>query len=89
MSKPQELDEIKQRAVLAEQVISNPVFKQAFLAIKAELMLSFESTKPKQKDEREEIWRQTQVVNKIQKQLEGAMKTGKLTSINSQNRKFF
>jgi len=72
------LEDVANREVLAEQVINNPVYNQAFNAIRASIYANIEDTKFNQNDERDECWRKLQTLNSLQKQIESAMRTAKL-----------
>ena len=66
------------RGRLAEQVISNPIFREAFVIIRADLMLKFEQSTFKQADERDEIWRRLNNLNKLEQLIKEVMLTGEM-----------
>lgn len=72
------LDEDFERGALAHQVLNNPVYQQAFVAIRAQLFSQFEQTKFRDHDERAECWRKLQAINFIEGQLTHVMQTGQL-----------
>ncbi len=69
------------RGELARQVTDNPVYQEAFTALKASLIDSFQNTKFKETAERDEVWRKMQTVNYVEGYLEEIMETGKLARI--------
>lgn len=66
------------RARLAEQVLNNPLYREAFDLIRANLIDKFEKTKFDQKEERDEIWRKMQIVNSMQEHFQYVMENGKM-----------
>ena len=66
------------RGVLAEQVLNNPIYQEAFIAFRAQLMEGFRGTKFKQNAERDEIWRKMQTVDFLEEYLQEVMETGKM-----------
>lgn len=67
-----------QRGELARQVLDSPLYQEAVVAIRGELMHKFERTKFKDKEEREEIWRQIQTVKWFESYFQQVLETGKL-----------
>lgn len=66
------------RGVLAQQVMENPIFQEALMLIRADLMLKFERTKFKDSDERDEIWREMNTLANIEQKLKKTLENGKL-----------
>ncbi len=66
------------RGDLAKQVLDNPIYQEAFMLLRAQLVEQFTNTKFRQKDEREEIWRRMQTIEWVQRHFEQVMQTGKL-----------
>ena len=73
--KQQATNEIN-RAEMARQVKSNPIYQEAFTVYKAQLIDVFQQTNFTQSDERDEVWRKMQTVNHIEDYLNEAMETG-------------
>ena len=73
--KQQAANEIN-RAEMARQVTSNPLYQEAFTVYKAQLLDVFQKTNFKQSEERDEVWRKMQTVNHIEDYLAEAMETG-------------
>ncbi len=73
----QRLNEDINRAELARQIIDSPIYQEALLVMKAQLMDVFQSTKFKESDERDEIWRKMQTLNNFEGYFEQLMESGK------------
>ena len=71
-----ELD--KRRGIEANQVLENPIFKESFMLIRADIVDKFTNTKFNQKDERDELWRKMQTLDAIEKHLTRVLQTGTL-----------
>ena len=69
----------------ARSVINNPIYKEALILLKAQMMETFQRTKYDQKEEREEIWREMKVLDALERQLESVMRTGRLAELTPQN----
>ncbi len=67
-----------QRGGLAKQVMDNPIYQEALIVIKADLMRRFEGTKFKDSGERDEIWRTMNNLNKLCETIEDVMITGEM-----------
>lgn len=67
------------RGILAQQVIDNPVYKESIILIKADLMQKFETTKYSDSDQRDEIWRTMQNLNRLENKIARVMQTGKMS----------
>lgn len=72
------LEKEVKRAEQARQVLQNPVYRDAFLRIKADLLSGFERSTDRQDKVRREIWRTLKTLDKLQSQLEHTMQTGEL-----------
>lgn len=72
------LEEESRRGDQARQVMNNPVFREALLMMKADLLSGFEQSGAKQDDERKELWRMIRTLNKFEAQLTDIMQTGEL-----------
>ncbi len=68
------------RANEAASVLGNQVYQEAMMIIRGNMMATFQATSFDQTDERDEIWRQMQVVDWLEKQLNSVMSTGKLAT---------
>jgi hypothetical protein len=60
----------------ADQWLNHPVFKHVITLLKAEYVKEFESTKFKERDEREELWRQLQALNRVTGKMERMIRDG-------------
>lgn len=70
------LEQAIARGLNAKAVLDNPVYREALLSIRGELMAQFERTKYKDSDDRDEIWRKVQTVNWFEAHIERVMKHG-------------
>ena len=66
------------RGQQAKQVVDNPIYKEAFILIKAQLLSGFEATGADQDEERREIWRTIKNLNKLEDQIKFVMETGEM-----------
>jgi hypothetical protein len=74
-------DEIKlkekiSRGQQADQWLNHPLFRSAITEIKADLFSTFEKSKFKDTDDREEIWRKIQSLNAIVARMERHIRDG-------------
>lgn len=67
-----------QRGALASQVLDNPVYREAFILMRADLMEKNSKTKFHQSAERDEIWRKMQTIENMEAYFKKVMVTGKL-----------
>lgn len=78
------MDDIKDRqeSVRGQQaadVLNNPIYQEAFIAIRAGLMKEFQNTKFKQTAERDEVWRKMQTTDWVEKHLKQVMLSGQVS----------
>ena len=73
-----QLEYQSQRKVLAEQLLSNSLYIEAFTAIRADILDKFSKTKFKESAERDELWRKMQTVDSIQSYFEQVIRNGKV-----------
>lgn len=66
------------RGRLAEQVLDNPVYREAITITRAKLFDEWASTKWYQGRKRQEIWRMYRAIDGIESEIDRVMKTGKL-----------
>lgn len=74
----------KERAVLAEQITENSIYKESLIIMRADLLEAFERSSFDQKEEREEIYLMMRTLNKFEKQIKKVITTGKLAINKSQ-----
>ena len=67
-----------ERASYAEQLLKNPVFKEAMRAVEDDLIRDWSDTLPTQTNEREALWSQIQALKKIEETLTGYINEFKL-----------
>lgn len=78
MNQQEKASKEMQRGEDARQILDSPLYQEALIAIRGELMHKFEQTKFKQGEEREEIWRQIQTVKRFESYFQQVLETGKL-----------
>ena len=78
MNNEQQLEQQKRNAVLAQQVLDNPMIKEFFLAYRADILDKFTGTKYKDTQERDELWRKMQTLDNFEKHFKHYVETGKL-----------
>lgn len=66
------------RGAQAQEVLDNPIYQEAYTALRADLFEKFQSTKFRQHEERDEIWRKLQVVDFIENYMRKTMVDGKV-----------
>ena len=69
------LEEVR-RGELGQQVLNNELFKEYMITARGDLLLAMENTKFKESEERDEIWRKLQTLNKLEQHFTRAMQTG-------------
>ena len=72
------------RGERARQVLQDEMFQEAMTAIKAEIYNKFLNTRFDQKEEREELWRKSQVAESLEGYLRRVMTSGKMASKNKE-----
>jgi|TARA_B100000424_G_C22768888_1_gene414151 hypothetical protein len=71
----------KERAILARQVLENPVYTDAIDVIKTSLMDTWQTTNMNQTLERENIYKMLLAVKSIDFHIQSVMKTGQLAEM--------
>ena len=88
MDSKQELEQAKedlQLASYAQQVISNPAYKQAMMVIRADLLQKFTQVSFKDTDELMEIKRRMDTIEQLQGLFERTMQTGRVAEVQISN----
>lgn len=62
-------------------ILNNPLYQEAIMTLRGQMMEQFTKTTHDQSDERDEVWRTMKVLDAIERQLESIMSTGKLASV--------
>ena len=75
-----------QRGVLAQQILDNPIYREAITATKAKLFEEWANTKWYQNKKRQEIWRMYRATEGIEAQIQRVMQTGKMGRATLDNR---
>lgn len=66
------------RGVEAEAILNNPIFQEAMVAMRGEILNLFEQTKFKDTEERNELWRKLRTAGWFESYLKRVMQTGQL-----------
>jgi hypothetical protein len=66
----------QQRGVMAKQILDNPIYQEAIILTKAEILTSFENSAHSDDDARRESWALLKALSRIEKQIEKIMKNG-------------
>lgn len=68
----------KNRGQLAQQIVTNPIYKEAFGMIKAKFIDDLTKTTFKQSSERDELWRKMQTIEAVEAYIVDVLETGKI-----------
>ena len=71
----------KERALLARQVLDNPVYIEALTIIKTNLMDTWQTTTMNQQNEREIVYKMLLALKTIDNHIKSVMKTGELAEM--------
>lgn len=77
MSEEDRLKEVIAMGRQADEWLNNSEFKSTLTAIRAELIMAFEKTASKDRDERDEIWRKLQALTWIVQRMESKVNEGR------------
>ena len=66
------------RGAQAQAVVDNPIYQEAFMLIRADLMSKFEGSTFRQMKVREQIYRELKAVNKMEDIFTQVMQNGKM-----------
>ena len=81
MTKLQQLRAQQERARVAQELLDNPIFQEAFIKIKGDLFIEFNSAKLSDDEKRIDVWRQSQILDKFERNFISIVKTGKTATI--------
>lgn len=79
------LEEEKRRGQDAAMVLNNPLYKEAMMVMRGQMMEKFQNTTFAQSEERDEIWRTMNCLDGLEAQLNAIMTTGKLGAASKEN----
>ena len=68
----------RSRGQLAQQLMESPIYQEAFIAIKAQILADIQKTKFKETDERDECWRKLQTLDRMESFFASVMRDGKV-----------
>ena len=71
-----QLQELEERGRQAQELLSHPLIQEAFIKLKGELLHQFNSTSLDDEKERLNVWQQSQILDKFQRNFESIVKTG-------------
>lgn len=80
-------EELVKRADQARQVTQNEMYREAWSSLVNGLMQQWRSTKPMQREEREELWRAIRSAEATRQHLENLMQTGRQAAFRINQRK--
>ena len=69
------------RANEAKMITGSPLYQEAFMILRGQMMEQFTKTKHDQSEERDEVWRTMKCLDAIEKQFASIIKTGKLAIV--------
>ncbi len=69
----------------AKMITTNPLYIEAFMVKRGQMMEEFTKTKHDQSAERDEIWRTMRCLDSLEKYFESIMSTGKLAIVVTDN----
>lgn len=76
------LEEEVQRARLAQEILSNELFKEAFQSISAQILQMWNSTAAEQAKEREILWMELKLLQRLEQIFKNTVEDGKLAERN-------
>jgi len=66
----------------ASDLLNNPIYQEAFVVIKANLMTEFQKTKFRESKKRDEVWRKMQTVDWMEKHIKSVVNSGRIAELN-------
>lgn len=66
----------EERGRQAEELLKHPLIQEAFIKLKGELLHQFNSTGLKDEKERLNVWQQSQILDKFERNFESIVKNG-------------
>jgi len=65
----------------AKMITTNPLYVEAFMVLRGQMMEQFTKTTHDQSEERDEVWRTMKCLDAIEAQFKAIMNTGKLAIV--------
>ena len=81
MNKKQLLQAQQQRGTVAQDLLDNPIFKEAFIKIKGDLFNEFNRTDLHSDKQRHNVWLQSQILDKFEANFISIVKNGNAATI--------
>ena len=81
MTKIQQLRAQQERAIVAQELLDNPLFQEAFIKIKGDLFNEFNKAELHSDKKRLDVWTQSQVLDKFERNFTDIVKNGKSATI--------
>ena len=81
MTKIQQLRAQQERARVAQELLDNPLFQEAFIKIKDDLFNEFNKAELHSDKKRLDVWTQSQVLDKFERNFTDIVKNGKSATI--------
>lgn len=66
----------EERGRQAQELLNHPLIQEAFIKLKGELLHQFNSTNLDNEKERLNVWQQSQILDKFERNFESIVKTG-------------
>jgi len=76
MTNERELQALQERGRQAEELLNHPLMKEAFIKLKGDLLHQFNSTDLVDEKARLNVWQQSQILDKFERNFESIVKTG-------------
>ena len=71
----------KERAILAQQILDNPIYQEAVSEVENKLVQAWQDTIVSQQEDREKIYHMLLAMRDIKSQIEEVLTTGKLAEM--------
>ena len=71
----------KERAILAQQILDNPIYQEAVSEVENRLVQAWQDTIVSQREDREKIYHMLLAMRDIKSQIEEVLTTGKLAEM--------
>ena len=81
MNKKQLLQAQQQRGLAAQELLNNPLFKEAFIKIKGDLFNEFNRTDLHSDKQRHNVWLQSQILDKFEANFTSIVKNGNTAAV--------
>ena len=76
MTEQRQLQSLEERGRQAEELLRHPLIQEAFIKLKGDLLNEFRGTGLNDEKERLNVWQQSQILDKFERNFESIVKTG-------------